>query len=164
MTKYPIGPALWLQQQNEILEEENSKLKKELADAKSTSSISGEHESIANQWREKYHELQSKLTQVQAELDAASKNASHSKDEMKWQQEKCTLEKELERTKSNLEFVDRERSTLLQQLLNLQGKARIMVRIRPPLNHESSKMMKTEIQSNYTRLTCKCSKFRFWCK
>lgn len=156
-----------LQQQKKWLEEENMKLKKELEEAKSgNGSANGspdtDHESDAKQWREKVNKLESQLAQVQNELNFAHSTALDSSDVSKLREEKEAIKKELQDTKSDLEFVNRERSILLQQLLDLQGKARLMVRFRPPLNeYESSNIMRTKVQSNQTQLLCKYLNLEF---
>lgn len=145
-----------LEQQKKVLEGENEKLKKELEEVKSGNVSVSSNKSDAEQWRGKANTLQSQLEQIQRELDVARSTASNSSDVSKWREEKEAIGKELEKAKSDLEYVNHERSVLLQQLLDLQGKARLMVRFRPPLNdHESSNIIRTKVQENQTKLHCK---------
>lgn len=148
-----------LEKQLEILRVELENTKR-VANSPSSSVSIMDLDADENVWRVEHQALKVNLQTVQDELNQTKaeklqllKTIELNSNE--YREKSLQFEANLKQIKIDLEFANTDRRYLLDQVLNLTGKARIMCRFRPPSSSESAHKMKMEINPSKNKLFCK---------
>lgn len=127
-------------QELEKLKHENDQLKH------SISGLKEEKENLINDLQN----TQAKLTQIESQSQVVNSNAEM----VEWRQRATNLQMELTKIQSELYTSYMIRRDLLHSNLNLQGRLRVMARLRPVFT-QGTNAMRIQINSSHNELKCK---------